>query len=213
MADDSVSVDSDISRFSDLTEPEASNDSAKTASSGAISLDTRIKLESYLQSESRRTKNENLTEITSNDSITSEVDTVKDDRTKVLNEEIESLPSESTGIKPTDKGLESSTGMQPIDMCLDKTTDISAIDNAEVPIAIDKTLDNYSAIERELVVGSEDSSLGSLKLPVSVPAPVDLGVDDIVGKLLKEGSENSNGRILSILSCLKSHLTDILASI
>ena len=187
MADDSASVDSDISRFSDLTEPEASNDSAKTASSSAMSVDTQIKLENYLQSESKRTKDENPTEITSdlNDSISSEMDSVKDDRTKVLNEETESQ-SESTGIQPTDKGI-------------DRTTDISAIDQTEAVNA--HSSDSYSAIEQEFGIGAEDSSLGSLKLPVNVPQ-VDLGVGEIVGKFLKEGSENSNGRILSQISLI-----------
>ena len=187
MADDSASVDSDTSRFSDLTEPEASNDSAKTASSSAMSVDTQIKLENYLQSESKRTKDENPTEITSdlNDSISSEMDSVKDDRMKVLNEGTESQ-SESTGIQPTDKGI-------------DRTTDISAIDQTEAVNA--HSSDSYSAIEQEFGIGAEDSSLGSLKLPVSVPQ-VDLGVGEIVGKFLKEGSENSNGRILSQISLI-----------
>ena len=184
MADDSLSVDSDMSRFSDLIDPEASNDSGNTASSGAISLDTRVKLESYLQAESRKVNDVNLTEITINNSVVSESDKVVDGRTTVSNDVLESHLNEH---------------VSSVDKELDRTTDHSAIDQADV--ANNKALDNYSAIEKELVVGSEDldSSFESLKLPVNVPS-VNLGVDDIVGKILKEGSDNSNGRFLDIPS-------------
>ena len=62
--------------------------------------------------------------------------------------------------------------------------------------------DNISAITTEMIVGSEElvtSEVDSLKLPVkealSVPSSVELGVNDIVSDILKEGSDNSNGRL------------------
>lgn len=170
MTDDSLSVDSDTSRFSDLMDQETSCDSGKISTSDNVSLNNGLKLETSLKADIERTDSESLSRV-------EETDTVK--QTENSGDSRTTFEADNTESVSEDSGK---------DNCAIDRDDASNSD----------TIDNYSAIATELAVGSEDlvNSSGTLKLPIkeglTVPS-LGFGVDKIVDDILKEGSDNSNG--------------------
>ena len=180
MPDDSMSVDSDTSRFSDVIDPEASCDSGK-AISATGSTDSNLKIDSQLET------NLNVTSVNNS----------KLDISGEINVEIIVEPGglSNTTNKADQDNLDSGIGVAfSEDSLTGHSKETSAIGGES-----DES-NNISAITTEMIVGSKDlvaSGDGSLKLPVkeglSVQS-VDIGVDDIVSDILKEGSDNSNGK-------------------
>ena len=182
MPDDTMSVDSDTSCFSDVIDPEASCDSGKAISTTG-STDSNLKIDSNLET------NLNMTSVNNS----------KLDISGEINVEIIVEPgglSDTTNKADQDKdNLDSGIGVA--------FSEDSLTGHSKKTSAIGGEPDesnNISAITTEMIVGSKDlvaSGDSSLKLPVkeglSVQS-VDIGVDDIVSDILKEGSDNSNGK-------------------
>ena len=181
--EDSCSVDSDTSRFSDIIEPITSSVSGKTTTSDNRPQNSDLKSESYLHADSSMTEDRKQIKIDATYDASKDTNESSDNRNILLNNKLE-----------TNESL-------PGNIFDNRTTE--NCDMAKGDASNSKSDDNFSAIATELVVGSEDlaSSGESLKLPVkmglTVPS-VDLGVNDIVTDILKEGSENSDGRFLVV---------------